>query len=293
MVELLRSPGKRSFRFCIPNQWLRRSKQSEADVLNTSAQFPDDEGENTAKIKKSEPSTVTPSTPRPGSPEWRSSISQSRLTNFISGWSQPAPAMTSTVVATSASQRKSVSEPLLVQQHTGGSFSSAMAIAEDHESELSEVDAADFERCLDQLGIKGDARENMYNLPSTKKRQLIEQANSLRAPAKASLISTVPGTADSGILKRFSAFSTWGSTGAFLSEAHEAANQTGSRRASIMSDNSDEPLHVLQPQNTGSVFNRLWSVLGGESSTDLEDVSSCQGIRGHAAKDTKDRSETH
>lgn len=138
-----------AIRFCIPDQWFRRkprssSTQSRSTSRTETDSSADEEGGGTAKQNKSSAgsSKPFPTTTRPGSPEWRGSIAQSRLTSLLAGWSQPAPATTSAVVATSTGNRKSVSEPLLVRQNTGGNISMGESVS------LGEFDLEEFEHCI-------------------------------------------------------------------------------------------------------------------------------------------------
>ena len=149
MVDTLKSCDyPPSIRFCIPDQWFRRkprssSSQSHSSASTDAGNSADEDGEGTARQSKSSAGSSTHFTaPVPGSPEWRGSVAQSRLTNFLAGWSQPAPATTSAVIATPAGKRKSVSEPLLVQHNTGG----CPMMGENVRS--GDVDSEEFERCL-------------------------------------------------------------------------------------------------------------------------------------------------
>jgi diaphanous 1 len=102
-------------------------------------QVEEDDREGTAKQMKStlDALAADPGTARPSSPDWRSS-----LANL---WKQqpaaPASPPSSTI------KRKSVSEPVLVQQHTGGSITSMLepSVPED---EVVDIDQAEFELYL-------------------------------------------------------------------------------------------------------------------------------------------------
>ena len=146
MVDTLRSSDHPpAIRFCIPDQWFRRKPRSTStQSRSTTDSSADEEGEGTAKQSKSSAGSSTPfqTAPAPGSPEWRGSIAQSRLTSLLAGWSQPAPATTSAVIATPTGNRKSVSEPLPVQQNTGGSLSTGESLSS------GEFDLEEFERCM-------------------------------------------------------------------------------------------------------------------------------------------------
>lgn len=146
MIDILRSSEHPpTIRFCIPDQWFRRKPRPSSTQSRTETDSSaDKEGEGTAKQNKSSAgsSKPFPITPRPGFPEWRSSVAQSRLTSLLPSWSQPAPATSSAVVATPTGNRKSVSEPLQVQQNTGGSLSVGESVSS------GEFDSEEFERCI-------------------------------------------------------------------------------------------------------------------------------------------------
>jgi diaphanous 1 len=148
LVDTLRSSEHPpAIRFCIPDQWFRRKpRPSSTQSHSTTDSSADEEGEGTAKQSKSGTGSSTPfqTASRPSSPEWRGSVAQSRLTSLLAGWSQPALATTSAVVATPTGNRKSVSEPLLVQQNTGISLSTG----ESASPGPGEIDLDEFERCI-------------------------------------------------------------------------------------------------------------------------------------------------
>lgn len=170
MTDVLSSSSERppSVRFCIPDTWFRRKPPRPSSIQSRSSATTDvssscmetidnssaeeKEGEGTAKQSKS--TSGSRAAAGSGSPEWRGSVAQNRLTSLLAGWSQSAPApapapaiaSTSVVVATSTGNRKSVSEPLLIRQNTGGSVSTGESVGS------GEFDSEEFERCM----VSGD-----------------------------------------------------------------------------------------------------------------------------------------
>ncbi|KIK96072.1 hypothetical protein PAXRUDRAFT_32637 [Paxillus rubicundulus Ve08.2h10] len=331
MVDILMSSkSPPTIQFCIPDQWLRRkprststSKHSLADTITSTTDaegFAEEEGEGTVKQRNSNAGKTPIPTPRPGSPEWRSSLSQTRLTSFLSGWSQPAPATTSAVVATSTGNRKSISEPLLVQQNMGSSFSAGMTSVRGDGGDSNEFDAAEFERWMDQLGFKGETRATVCGLSLEKKLQLVQQVQLQgklgdKAAAIESLVSQASSpthepsgggtilprlvpqlTGDSGIFKRISTFPAWYSSAPPPLTLKDRDRPSGEfdtgRRLSSSSEKTEEasqPSQPSQPHTTGSMFSNWWAVLGGESTT--EDATSVHsyidGIRRARNADSK------
>lgn len=148
--SLATSGQKPRLRFCVPEEWYFRPRaavllpssiQPSEDTLKRfeDIQAEEDDGEGTAKQTKSTLSALAadPGTARPSSPDWRNS-----LTNL---WRQqpaaPASPPSSTI------KRKSVSEPMLVQQHTSGSITSILepSVPEDEDVD---IDQAEFELYL-------------------------------------------------------------------------------------------------------------------------------------------------
>ena len=134
--------AKRSFRFSVPDEWYRRpgiSKGTDESKETNDAHDPsqsnenDSEGEGTAKAV-TQSKTEASSSSGTGN---RGSLSQNRLSSMFTGLLQPTSPTTSftpdNAVATS-SKRMTVSEPVLLEQHTGGSIKSV------GESSLTHVD---------------------------------------------------------------------------------------------------------------------------------------------------------
>ena len=149
----LESSGQKPrFRFCIPEDWYLRPRikafspasiQPSEDTLKRfeDIQAREDEEEGTAKQRKSALTSLTAhhGTPQPSSPDWRSS-----LTNLFAGMQQYA---VPTSPPSSSTKRMSVSEPVLVRHHTGGSIASISehTVSED---EVFNIDQTEFEHYL-------------------------------------------------------------------------------------------------------------------------------------------------
>lgn len=133
----------------------------------------EDEGDGTAKLKGNEaaaqakaqqeqqqqqqqqPQSIARQT---NSGDWRNSLSQNRLSSFFEGWLRPtSPTGVSGGAAGGASNRnsaiylpearKSVSEPILMAQTTGGASSAAGSETPSGEG-LDPAESADFEAML-------------------------------------------------------------------------------------------------------------------------------------------------
>ena len=105
--------AKRTFRFCIPEEWFRRpddlkgrSKNREANNLDDKN---DSEGEGTAKAIQ-HPATIE-----------KDSMPQNTLSSILTGFLRP---MSPDNSVGSSTKRKTVSEPVLMEQHTGSSIQS-------------------------------------------------------------------------------------------------------------------------------------------------------------------------
>lgn len=146
--------ARRNFRFCVPDEWYRRSKSrimpsisvvpsestlKQAAIWDTSNEDESSEGEGTAKVKI----TQRPSNERRDSPDWRSSLSQVRLSSLFEGWGGTAASQLPKRASFSP-ERVSVSEPKLVQHFTGGNLLDLGNEA----PESAEPDNAEFEAVL-------------------------------------------------------------------------------------------------------------------------------------------------
>lgn len=155
------SSAIRSFRICIPDEWFRRSKSRSTSSASSSyapsedtvrrlesLQESDEESEEeggTAKMKESSPSPSKSSFVAPN--DWRSSISQSRLSSMFESWMHP----TTSADPPSTPEKKVVSEPKLVESRSGDQI--------DHSTPSNGNDAdSEFEQMLvrsltDQFGL--------------------------------------------------------------------------------------------------------------------------------------------
>jgi len=150
--------------------------------------------------------------------------------------------------------------------------------------------------------LTNDARANIYRQSSEKKRQLIQdiQPTRILSSEKAltpgsttSIPSRLPRllpqfSGDSGIFKRFSAFSTWGST---CSPLPQPTGDGKRFSGEFESGTSPELSALAQPQTTGGVFNSLWTILGGEPMTGTDNDASARayvdGLRKARSLDAK------
>jgi diaphanous 1 len=148
--------AKRKFRFCIPEEWYRRSKSrsmsssasaepSEATIRRLEAlQESDEEEEDDGTAKRNEvPQSQV--VRQNSTSNWRNSISPNRLSHLFDGWNQPAapetPTRSSVVILP---DKKAVSEPKLVEHGTGMS----MTAESTDNSDLGDLEFADFEQMV-------------------------------------------------------------------------------------------------------------------------------------------------
>jgi diaphanous 1 len=126
--------ARRGFRFCVPDEWYRRSKSrsittgslqpSESTIKrNAALREADDEidEEGTARFQTAASHILSPTVAPPASPDWRSSISQARLSSLFDVWKRPV-SPTSPSPPGVSHKKKVVSEPRLVEQHSGNSL---------------------------------------------------------------------------------------------------------------------------------------------------------------------------
>lgn len=151
------SSASRSFRFCIPDEWYRRSKSRSVsstssdvsqDTIRRLADLEeedeeDEDVEGTAKQKLE--SSITSETARgvfTAPMDWRGSIAQNRFSSILDNWMRgqdPAADGRSTPTL----EKKVVSEPKLVEQRTGSSTASVIS-----NEEPDGIDPAAFEQML-------------------------------------------------------------------------------------------------------------------------------------------------
>ncbi|KAJ6515515.1 hypothetical protein C8R45DRAFT_809608 [Mycena sanguinolenta] len=286
----LSSSAKRSFRFCVPDEWYRRSKSrglsstssepSESTIRNLASlqeeeDEEDEEGEGTAKLND----------PAPPRSNGGGEAAQNRLSMMFDGWlggSRAIPNRNSVV-----ENRKSVvSEPKLVPHFTG-SLINMEPVEEDQG-----FDEAAFEDIMDDIGLKGESRNQMYDLSPERKRLLILQHREMKSkstatPTPAYTASYGPSaaarlvpqlTGDGGILRRFS-IANWGAVSAAAPPV--VAEATGQGRSSgefsvgndriaqgksrAQVEKIAEEMQPLQPQSTGGLWSSWWASSGDGS----------------------------
>jgi diaphanous 1 len=145
--------ASRAFRFCVPDEWYRRSKSR--DVTHTSLEPSEstirrlvesntEAEEGTARFQtRTSPTSSSIVAARPASPDWRASISQARLSSIFDVW-KLSTSPTSSSPANFTGEKKIVSEPRLVEQHSGSGF-----LSSDEEVEGSQkFNSAEFEQML-------------------------------------------------------------------------------------------------------------------------------------------------
>jgi diaphanous 1 len=151
--------------FCVPDEWYRRSKfrvvpaishEPTEETIKRLADLRDKEAEEeeeedaeagTAKQKDgpySPPSASSPLQSFNSGTEWRGTVAQRRLSSMFDGWKAPPETPTTT---TTSPDRKSVSEPMLIDQMRGNGLAKSSG-SESTESSDSELDSGDFEEML-------------------------------------------------------------------------------------------------------------------------------------------------
>lgn len=137
----------RSFRFCVPDEWYRRSRSRNLSSASSSSGLTEDtvkqlealqespdeeeeeEEEGTAKSPHASRNQGNPpSSQSQNQQTWKGSVTQARLSTLFDGWlgstSAPTPSTPPTISRRqgigSSPNRMSVSGPRLVAQHTGG-----------------------------------------------------------------------------------------------------------------------------------------------------------------------------
>lgn len=143
--------AKQQFRFCVPDEWYRRSKSkgvspaagpSASTIRRLAALQEDgdeDNDEGTAKIGNLSASPSQQNVAK--TVEQRGLVTQGRLSSIFDGWLKPTSPTSSsrTSAVISSSNRKSVSEPMLVNQtmtFTRSSLSGSDANDSENEDEF-------------------------------------------------------------------------------------------------------------------------------------------------------------
>lgn len=226
IYEILGSPfspnpfgslGHRIFRFCIPDEWYRRtnsriaptagSELSEATLRRLAAlqeSDEEDEDEGTTKLDgKAESHLRHPTATQ--TMEQRGLVTQGRLSSMFEGWLRPTSPTTarhSTVFI--SDNKKSVSEPRLVESLTENMHEGNQTTASADEGDLDDFDAA-FELMLvgiyfarhfgiylisvplqDEFGLKGEKRSAMHALTRDRKAYLLRQNRQFRSSSQSS-----------------------------------------------------------------------------------------------------------
>jgi hypothetical protein len=151
----LSSSARRSFRFCVPDEWYRRSKsrsQSSASTepsestikqlasLQEAEEDDDDDDEGTARLNETQ-------SPRSNATDGQTSAAQNRLSTMFDGFwlrSSPAAPSRSSAVFSPDNRKSIVSEPKLVPHFTGGPLKENDGL----DDESQDFDEAAFEAML-------------------------------------------------------------------------------------------------------------------------------------------------
>lgn len=149
-----------TFRFCVPDEWYRRSKsrsvsttstEPSEDTIRRLADMEEEEesGESggTAKQKAdtgSEPDLRTPTSGFSAPTDWRSSISQNRFSSMFESWIRPtSPTAETTAIPV---ERKVVSDPRLMDRTSRDLGSTGVPTEGD--AGANDVDPGEFEEML-------------------------------------------------------------------------------------------------------------------------------------------------
>ncbi|KAK0190552.1 armadillo-type protein [Armillaria mellea] len=279
------SAATRGFRFCVPDEWYRRSKSRSVSTASTEPtqstirrlaalqEFDEDEeDEGTAKMSSPESSSLASAATGAGT------ISQNRLSTLFDGWFQASPPSRSSVIATSEKRKSIVSEPILVENQTGNS-----SITSSSSGQESDFDEGEFEDLVNNLGLKNDKRTEMLTMSPERKRTILSQhklmkagtTGSVRGPAHVQsygpssaagiMPRIVPQLTGDGLMKRFS---IWGAAPAappVVSEESHTSGEFDKGRKGSIDKIAEEPKPVL-PQSTGGRWSSWWSLSSGDRS---------------------------
>ena len=124
--------AKRTFRFCIPDEWFRhpdghrrRDRNRETNNPSTIEDKNDSEGEGTAKAIQHPAEAPTKGTIE------EDSVPQNTLSSIFTGFLRP---MSPDGTGVSSNKRKTVSEPVLLEQRTGSSIQSSKDVDVDSDA---------------------------------------------------------------------------------------------------------------------------------------------------------------
>lgn len=305
------SSATRRFRFCVPDEWYRRTTSISRSLSSSSLDEGestirdhtrmDDDGESdkedTAKVveRPQHPSveSIFTSPPSPPLPD----ASKNRLSTLFDSWLHSPPPASSPTTSSGRDSRH-VSEPMLVDTSRGGTIglkggsSAGMGFSVPESNEDAEtygheidVDPADFEKMMNELGLKDAQRQAMHQLPSDRKRYLLRQNHQFRpsagsrppvSPSTRSSIANsqtygptsavnllprlVPQLTGDSIMKRFS-ISGWGGSATTTSPALDPTHAEGSNARGRTSFNTENAF--IQPQTTGGLWSSWWASSGG------------------------------
>ncbi|KIM29475.1 hypothetical protein M408DRAFT_8151 [Serendipita vermifera MAFF 305830] len=270
--------AKRILRFCVPDEWYRRSKSrslSLTPIESGGTLRPNSEDGNSDE----EGGTAKQRNKATGSSAMRRDAQESRQSGRFSlfeGWGTVSSTSSGTVALAHASPGDrntiSVSAPLAVMspQQTGISavFGQEMDLSEDNVS-------AEFERMMDDIGLKDDKREAMRSMPLERKQYLLMQSKQSRSTIGTSSQSQRQGSnqgSDStqsvitpispqvtGMLRRFSLWGAPSGSPTVSSPAPEPESR----------EPVQESLPIV-PQITGSLWGNWWLGSPRETETPRE-----------------------
>ncbi|PVF96346.1 FH2-domain-containing protein [Serendipita vermifera] len=257
--------AKRVIRICVPDEWYRRSKSRSLSLapieggdtiqdVSSNERANDEEEGGTAKQrpKGAEYSQTT---------KVKSKERHSHRFSLFDGWgtiSSPTTSNGTSLSQTLAGDRNSISVSapvaMLSPQETG------LGIGLDKLPNLSEADIVlEFEKMMDELGLKDSRREAMRKLPLERKQYLIHQSKQTRHVVQAlpsadgssspkQIASPISPQITGGLMKRFS---LWGSAAPSPSTSTPPPVQESA-------EPGPEALPIV-PQITGSLWGNWWS----------------------------------
>lgn len=326
---------RRKFRLVVPDEWYRRSRHrslsasparsNSPDIIddvtaeNVHEEDADEDGDGTAKVSNHPRRSQSISPTQEYSNHSPSTTgSQSRLSSMFETWRKSSSPRSDT----SSDRRLSVSNPVPLMAAIEGS---TLPHDVEEDSDANDEESMEFERMLDELGLKGPQRLQMIALPSDRKRYLITQ-NRLHKSASTTSIEGSPRYASQSasyspasaaaiipklvpqltgdVMKRFSlAGIGWGSSAqtsgatSTLTPVVEE-NRRGSQVEKPIQDDSASP---LVPQSTGGLWGSWWaspatpstdsSARGSSSSADRNKPKTCawyvDNLRPGVLSDTK------
>ncbi|KAG8923688.1 hypothetical protein FRC01_012479, partial [Tulasnella sp. 417] len=287
---------QRTFRFVVPEDWYRRSRHRSMTPSLASMDdndqptnglgdgSDDDEGDGTAKAA-GRGANVTPTASVLHTPT-QSPNKGSRLSSIFDTWrgsASPSPPRTET-----PDRRLSVSDPVPLMESVG----QVVARLETEEGKEDEEWMSEFDRMVEDLGLKGPQKAQMYALPPDRKKYLVtqnrlarsastttldqtssrmsQQPASFSAATGSTLIPKLVPQLTGDVMKRFSLSNIgWGSASA---PAPAAPSPPTSRRTSVeepgihsklpsQAEDSEEvsDAQPLVPQPTGGLWSSWWA----------------------------------